>query len=102
MTPFQIRMRFRAARSATPVRDIAATLTLRAEPTFREVNMPSAQSHDPMQRITRQVADCFSEDGYAFVEDDKLEALAAALTSFLTDARIPVNASADTKPSAAR
>lgn len=53
--------------------------------------MPSVQRHNPMQRITQQVADCFSANGYAFVEDDKLEALAAALTSFLADAGIPVN-----------
>jgi hypothetical protein len=57
--------------------------------------MPSAQSNDPMQSITQHVADCFSEDGYAFIEDDKLEALSAALTAFLTDARIPVNIPAD-------
>jgi hypothetical protein len=38
--------------------------------------MPSDQIFDPIQRITQQVADCFSASGYAFVEDDKLEALA--------------------------
>ncbi|WP_030442900.1 hypothetical protein [Actinoplanes subtropicus] len=53
--------------------------------------MSSDQNFDPMRRITQQVADCFSASGYAFVEDDKLEALAAVLTSFLADAEIPVN-----------
>jgi hypothetical protein len=48
-----------------------------------------------MLRITQHVADCFSEDGYAFVEDDMLDALAAALKSFLTNAGIPVNIPAD-------
>ena len=57
--------------------------------------MPSVQSCDPMLRITQHVADCFSEDGYAFVEDDMLEALAAALKSFLANAGIPVNTPAD-------
>jgi hypothetical protein len=46
---------------------------------------------DPMCRIAQQVADCFSGDGYAFVEDDQVEALAVALASFLVDAGIPVN-----------
>ncbi|WP_433376705.1 hypothetical protein ACQPZX_08335 [Actinoplanes sp. CA-142083] len=64
---------------------------MRAELKFREANMSSDQNFDPMQRITQQVADCFSASGYAFVEDDKLEALAAVLTSFLTDAGVPVN-----------
>jgi len=45
---------------------------------------------DPLWGIAEQVADCLSERGYAFVEDDKLGALAAALRLFLTDAGIPV------------
>lgn len=64
--------------------------------------MSSVQSYEPMRRITQQVADCFSEDGYAFVEDDKLEALTAVLTSFLEDAGIPVNISVSTMPDAAK
>jgi len=49
------------------------------------------QQHlDPLWGIAEQVADCFSERGYAFVEDDKPGALAAALRLFLTDAGIPV------------
>jgi hypothetical protein len=51
----------------------------------------SVKSYDPLHRIAEQVADCFAESGYAFVEDDKIEGLAALLGSFLTVARIPVN-----------
>ena len=51
----------------------------------------STQNSDPLWHIAEQVADCFSERGYAFVEEDKLETLAAALRSFLTVAGIPVN-----------
>ncbi|MEV4344594.1 hypothetical protein AB0J83_08975 [Actinoplanes sp. NPDC049596] len=54
--------------------------------------MPSEQDVEPMQRIARQVADCVAESGYAFVEDDKLEALSAALTAFLSEADIPTSA----------
>jgi hypothetical protein len=50
------------------------------------------QNGDPLWRVADRVADCLSEHGYAFVEDDKLEALAAVLRSFLTAAGIPVNA----------
>ena len=64
--------------------------------------MPSGHSYDPILRIAQQVADCFSENGYAFVEDDKLEALATALTSFLKDAGIPVNIVASALPKVAR
>jgi len=53
--------------------------------------MQIIQSCDPMHRIAHQVADCLSESGYAFIEDDKLEALAAALTSFLNEADVPIN-----------
>jgi hypothetical protein len=41
--------------------------------------------------IARSVAYAFSDEGYAFVEDDKLEALAEVLTSFLKAADIPVD-----------
>jgi len=44
---------------------------------------------DPLWRIAEQVADCFAERGYAFVEDDKLGTLVAVLRSFLTVAGIP-------------
>ena len=46
---------------------------------------------DPLHQIAEQVADCFAELGYAFVEDDKIEGLAELLGSFLTVAGIPVN-----------
>ena len=52
--------------------------------------MTSTLKADPLLRIAEQVADCFSEQGYAFVEDDKLEGLAAVLRSFLMVAGIPV------------
>jgi hypothetical protein len=50
-----------------------------------------AQNADPLRQIAEQVADCFAERGYAFVEDDKIEGLAALLESFLTVAGIPAN-----------
>lgn len=46
---------------------------------------------DPLYRIAAQVADCLSDRGYAFVEDDKVETLAAVLRTFLTVTGIPVN-----------
>lgn len=46
---------------------------------------------DPIYRIAAQVADCLSARGYAFVEDDKLETLAAVLRTFLTVTGTPVN-----------
>jgi hypothetical protein len=46
---------------------------------------------DPLWNAADQVAYCLSEYGYAFVEDDKLDALAAVLRSFLTAAGIPVH-----------
>lgn len=51
----------------------------------------SIQTGDPLRRIAEQVADCFAECGYAFVEDDKIDGLAAVLRSFLTAAAIPIN-----------
>ena len=56
--------------------------------------MPSGESPDPLCRVAQQVADCLASDGYAFVEDDELDRLAAALTSFLVNAGIPTNVSA--------
>lgn len=46
---------------------------------------------DPLRLIAGQVADCFANSGYAFVEEDKIDGLAATLGSFLTAAGIPVN-----------
>lgn len=51
----------------------------------------STQNGDPLRRIAEHVADRLSECGYAFVEDDKIEGLAAVLRSFLTVAGISVN-----------
>jgi hypothetical protein len=36
---------------------------------------------DPIMGIAERVTYCFSESGYAFIEDDQVEALADALTS---------------------
>jgi hypothetical protein len=47
--------------------------------------------NDPLHRIAEQVADCFADSGYAFVEQDKIDGLAIMLNSFLTIAGIPVN-----------
>jgi len=47
--------------------------------------------YDSLWHIAEQVADCFAYSGYAFVEDDKIDGLAATLGSFLTVAGIPVN-----------
>ena len=46
--------------------------------------------------ITEQVADCFADSGYAFVEQDKIDGLAVMLNSFLTVAGITVNPPKDT------
>ena len=46
---------------------------------------------DPLRQIAEQVADCFSADGYAFIEADKLEYLTAALRAFLIATDIPVD-----------
>ena len=51
----------------------------------------STQNGDRLRRIAEKVADCFSEHGYAFVEDDKIDGLTTVLRSFLTVAGIPVN-----------
>jgi hypothetical protein len=52
------------------------------------MNTPHA---DPLHWIAEQVADRFADSGYAFVEEDKIDGLAAILGSFLTMAGIPVN-----------
>ena len=51
----------------------------------------SADDRDVLRHIAEQVADCFADSGYAFVEEDKVEGLAAMLGSFLTLAGIPIN-----------
>ncbi|GIE95811.1 hypothetical protein [Paractinoplanes rishiriensis] len=48
-------------------------------------------NEDPVLRGARRVADTLAGCGYAFIEDDQLDGLAAVLRSFLTVARIPVN-----------
>lgn len=48
---------------------------------------------DPLLNAAQRVADCFSQYGYAFIEDDKLNVLASALQGFLSTARIPTNTS---------
>jgi hypothetical protein len=54
-------------------------------------------NEDPVLRGARRVADTLAGCGYAFIEDDQLDGLAAVLRSFLTVARIPVNSTeADT------
>jgi hypothetical protein len=46
---------------------------------------------DPMLIIAESMNDILSECGYAFVEDDKIEALADTVRSFLKTAGIPVD-----------
>ena len=48
-------------------------------------------ANDPLHRLAEQVADCFADSGYAFVEQDEIDGLAVMLNSFLTVASIPVN-----------
>ena len=48
----------------------------------------SVSVEDPIKEIAGQVADCLSQHGYAFVEDDKIDALAAALQAFLLAAGV--------------
>jgi hypothetical protein len=45
-----------------------------------------------LRRVAEQVADALSADGYAFVEDDKIEALAVTLRQFLAAAGIRARA----------
>ena len=49
------------------------------------------ESHEPLQRIAAQVANCFAESGYAFIEDDQLDGLVVQLEAFLAVAGIAVN-----------
>ncbi len=51
----------------------------------------SGRERDPIYRIAEQVADYFRYSGYAFVEEGKIDGLAAMLQSFLAVADIPVN-----------
>ena len=51
----------------------------------------STSANDPIIGIAATVAYCFSRDGYAFIEDEHLEALADTLKSFLKTAGISVN-----------
>ena len=53
----------------------------------------SANERDPLRHIAEQVADCFAESGFAFVEDDRIDELAALLGSFLSAAGIPASPS---------
>ena len=46
---------------------------------------------DVLRDIAEQVADCFAASGYAFVEEDEIDKLAAALRSFLAAAEIPLH-----------
>ncbi|MEU4424184.1 hypothetical protein AB0F81_26455 [Actinoplanes sp. NPDC024001] len=50
-------------------------------------------SDDLLHEVAEQVADSLSQRGYAFVEDDKIEALTATLQAFLQTAGIPLNPS---------
>jgi hypothetical protein len=49
------------------------------------------QQTDPILAIADNVADMIADCGYAYVEDEHLDGLAAALRSFLNSAGIPVN-----------
>lgn len=49
-------------------------------------------SPDPMTVIAEQVATRLAEEGIAFVEDDRVPALAETLTAFLHTAGIPLQA----------
>jgi glyoxylate utilization-related uncharacterized protein len=46
---------------------------------------------DPLLVIADRVTYCLSECGYAFIEDDKVDALADTLKAFLKAAGIPIN-----------
>ena len=49
------------------------------------------RTDDVLLEIAAQVADCISQRGYAFIEDDDLDALAETLRSFLDNADIQVH-----------
>ncbi|MEU4557192.1 hypothetical protein AB0F72_02300 [Actinoplanes sp. NPDC023936] len=46
---------------------------------------------DPLRDAAQRVADCWSQGGYAFVEDDRIDGLATTLRAFLHVAAIPMN-----------
>ncbi|GAA3351408.1 hypothetical protein GCM10020358_80990 [Amorphoplanes nipponensis] len=52
---------------------------------------PIAGNRDVLRHLAEQVADCLADRGYAFVEEDRIEGLAATLGSFLASAGIPIN-----------
>jgi hypothetical protein len=54
-------------------------------------NLPKTGDDGPLRLIAEQVADYFTYSGFAFVEEDKIDGLAATLGSFLTVAGIPLN-----------
>ncbi|SDT35161.1 hypothetical protein [Actinoplanes derwentensis] len=49
------------------------------------------KNSDMLRRTAEQVANCLAESGYAFVEEDKIDGLAATLETYLNVAGIPVN-----------
>ena len=50
-----------------------------------------SQQNEPILAIAEKVADMITYSGYAYVEEDHLNGLAAALQAFLNSAGIPVN-----------
>jgi hypothetical protein len=50
-----------------------------------------SQQNDPILAVANKVADMITYSGFACVEEEHLDGLAAALQSFLNSARIPVN-----------
>lgn len=50
-----------------------------------------SQQNDPILAVANKVADMITYSGYAYVEEEHLDGLAAALQSFLNSAGIPVN-----------
>jgi len=57
---------------------------------MRNSDRTSVGDDDALRHIAVQVADCFADSGYAFVEEDQIDGLAATLRSFLELADIPV------------
>ena len=61
------------------------------------------QQQNPIGDIIERVADYLAERGYAYVEDDKLDDLAAALTAALRAAAIPIHSGVEvTSPARGR
>lgn len=50
-----------------------------------------SQQNDPILAVADRVADTIANCGYAYVEEEHLNGLAAALRSFLSSAGIPVH-----------